>query len=354
MKIFVFLVEPAEYTLDLIENIYKPRGISWCFLRKKSLAAPRCVSGMGCLEGWAFLKKVKYIVDILKRNDFIVINGYMSAEFLILFAVNFFFYKPIAIESDTPLRVPGQWAARFLKWIYLSIVFRNPCVFGWAGGNFAHKKLFSHYGMKPEHIHLMPMMIDVSRYLREDLCASCLTSSFHFLYLGRLVDIKGIDILIRAFLRLVNEHEAVSLDIVGSGPLESEFKNKLKGERRVVFHGALFGDAKIRMLWDCQALVLPSTQEPWGLVVNEAMAAGLPVIVSDAVGACRDLVAGSGAGFVFQSGDEDALLDCMRNMISNKERYQEQAMKARQYMTNIWNYDLYARCFDNATVSTVA
>src|SRR5207247_9742522 len=57
--------------------------------------------------------------------------------------------------------------------------------------------------------------------------------------------------------------------------------------------------------------VLPSAQESWGLVVNEAMAAGLPVIVSDEVGAAPDLVEGKGPGIVFPCGDVSALSEIM-------------------------------------------
>jgi len=194
----------------------------------------------------------------------------------------------------------------------------------------------------------MPMMIDVSRYLRAipDFCGS--TSPFRIIYLGRLVKVKGLDLLLQAFLRLAQEDKEVELHIVGGGALESKLRRRVDGERRVHFHGSLFGDEKTRVLWQCQVLVLPSKSESWGLVVNEAMAAGVPVIVSDAVGACTDLVGESGSGLIFPSGDEDALLGCMREMISNTAKYQERAVKAQQYMEKIWNYDLYGRCFDQA------
>ena len=65
--------------------------------------------------------------------------------------------------------------------------------------------------------------------------------------------------------------------------------------------------------------VLPSSDEPWGLVVNEAMASGLPVIVSDDVGAATDLVQGRGTGRTYPVGDVERLADCLSELLGSGE-----------------------------------
>ena len=64
--------------------------------------------------------------------------------------------------------------------------------------------------------------------------------------------------------------------------------------------------------------VLPSRHDGWGLVVNEALGAGLPIVVSDRVGAGRDLVKDGENGFVFPSEDVDALASCLARLAESK------------------------------------
>jgi glycosyltransferase involved in cell wall biosynthesis len=70
------------------------------------------------------------------------------------------------------------------------------------------------------------------------------------------------------------------------------------------------------------AVVLPSKgpDETWGLAINEAMACGRPVIVSDKCGAAADIVKNAENGFVFKAGDESELLSCMEKMILGDTR----------------------------------
>ncbi|RME60556.1 glycosyltransferase, partial [Candidatus Parcubacteria bacterium] len=67
----------------------------------------------------------------------------------------------------------------------------------------------------------------------------------------------------------------------------------------------------------CDVLVIPSDHEPWGLVVNEAVAAGLAVVASDVVGAARDLVQEGLNGTFFRPGDEDALVRALVRVTSD-------------------------------------
>ena len=81
----------------------------------------------------------------------------------------------------------------------------------------------------------------------------------------------------------------------------------------------------------CDVFVLPSEREPWGLVVNEAMNAGKPVIVSDRVGAGPDLIDDSVNGFIYPARDVAALADRLRRLLENHEH--RAAMSARTLET---------------------
>jgi len=73
-------------------------------------------------------------------------------------------------------------------------------------------------------------------------------------------------------------------------------------------------------------LVLPSISEPWGLVVNEAMACGCAIIVSDKCGCAKDLVQGN--GIIVQGGNFDSLIEALREFLSFEERLNQMKSKS--------------------------
>ena len=106
----------------------------------------------------------------------------------------------------------------------------------------------------------------------------------NFIYVGRLSPEKSLKLLIEAFKTLPQ----LNLTIVGFGPQEAELK--VMGAQNVKFAGAVENRKLPSFLHVSDVLVLPSTSEPWGLVVEEALNNGVPVIVSDRVGCRKDLV----------------------------------------------------------------
>lgn len=135
-----------------------------------------------------------------------------------------------------------------------------------------------------------------------------------FLYVGRLSPEKGIDTLIDAFSQYRSVDPQAQLRIVGSGPEEEALKALAIHhgvEASVVFPGAMQDHALQAEYLRATALVLPSRSEPWGLVVNEALHLGCPVIVSDRCGCVPELVAGSPGGFVVLTDDAHALAEAM-------------------------------------------
>jgi glycosyltransferase involved in cell wall biosynthesis len=83
--------------------------------------------------------------------------------------------------------------------------------------------------------------------------------------------------------------------------------------------------------------VLPSSFEPWGLVVNEALCFGLPVIASDKVGACGDLVQNGVNGFVYPAGDITALGERLQDLLANADRRSTMGIASRTLISH-WGY----------------
>ncbi len=338
-RIFAIPTEPANYTLDLIENVYKPLGVEYAFMHGCSVAAKNAEEYKTVPQG--LIGWMHFCIYILRNNDAIIINEYVGWRNSLLLLLNILFYhKPIAIESDTQLSVPLNPFKRLLKMAWLRLIFCRPYVYGFAGGSYVHKDLFRHYGMAENRIFLMPLVVDNSKYSKS---RDCENRSFTFGYLGRLVGVKQVDEMLKAFS--VTKSDARFL-VVGSGDQIVSLKESYGDESGITFTGALFGDDKIKAIHKMDCLILYSSYEPWGLVVNEALAAGVPVIVSDKVGARFDLVNAVGdmgeTGFVVSSENCEELTAAMERMMSDRKRHRQlrcNAIKRMEY----WNYGLYRK-----------
>lgn len=135
-----------------------------------------------------------------------------------------------------------------------------------------------------------------------------------FLYLGRLAVEKGLFDLLEAFKSIHTRQPGARLDLVGAGPLRTALVARiselaldtavsLQGTRDVSEFASLFAAST--------AMVLPSYSEPWGLVVNEALSYGCPVVVSDRCGCVPELVVSGVTGFTFAAGNVEALSQAM-------------------------------------------
>ncbi len=144
---------------------------------------------------------------------------------------------------------------------------------------------------------------------------------FVILYVGRLSNEKGIGTLFLSLAQLnkkgSNNYRAV---LVGSGPEESALRKEAREKRlNVEFKGFQEGQALTEIFLSADIFVLPSSSEPWGLVVNEAMEAGLPVIVSNKVGASRALVFHEINGLIFPVEEVDALTESIMRLCSDAQ-----------------------------------
>lgn len=147
----------------------------------------------------------------------------------------------------------------------------------------------------------------------------------YFLYVGRLALEKNLFALVNAFRTYRAKGGTWSLVVVGDGPLGKQLEEYISRDpsgRNVLLAG--FKTARELRPFYARAgcFVLPSVREPWGLVVNEAMASGLPVLVSARCGCSDDLVEDAVNGFAFDPADEGKLAFLLARMagVSTEER----------------------------------
>lgn len=150
----------------------------------------------------------------------------------------------------------------------------------------------------------------------------------YFLYVGRLAREKNIAALIDAFAQYRQRGGSLSLVLVGDGPEAGALRQRVE-QNNLAEHVVFAGLKDTREIGPYYAFadwfILPSLLDPWGLVVNEAMAAGLPVIVSDRCGCSDDLINDGKNGFHFTPTQEGSLLRVLLRTAELTE-FQREAM----------------------------
>jgi glycosyltransferase involved in cell wall biosynthesis len=148
---------------------------------------------------------------------------------------------------------------------------------------------------------------------RSVLCKEYGLPEKNFLYIGRFSEEKNIIHLLDSFRRLKEHDNHWGLILIGSGPQKQEIENYIEEHnlKDVSLPGFKQKNEMPVFLAMSDVFVLPSTSEPWGIVVNEAMAAGLPVLVSKKCGCYPDLVKDGINGYSFDPYDKNELFFLM-------------------------------------------
>ncbi len=187
-----------------------------------------------------------------------------------------------------------------------------------------NKEYLKYYGVKDNNLFFSPHFIDNNFFrsklnkiennnshgiLRDKLGIS--RDSYVLIFVGKFINKKRPFDILKAVIKILNENRNIDIHVifVGDGPLKSELINKSKEySSRFHFTGFINQNDIYKYYFISDCLVLPSNNsETWGLVVNEAMACGLPVIVSNAVGSGYDMVEEGKTGFVYEIGEIDSL-----------------------------------------------
>jgi glycosyltransferase involved in cell wall biosynthesis len=284
---------------------------------------------------WSDWRKAGRVIRWLKehRVEAVVTTGCNSPGLLRLIAwcrrnrVSNYMFADSNVYGD---RVTG-WR-RWIKRRYLSWVVRNlsglmPC------GEYG-RRYFEPYGGAAKPSFFMPhepdyrRIFDVTAENREQVehKFNLATGRRRFLYSGRLAPVKRVDTLIDAFAKIAAERPDWDLLIVGGGPLEAELKSRVPAalHARVAWTGFIDDPYELAALYTCgEVFILPSSYEPWAVVVGEAAAAGLAIIASQVVGAAGELCRDGVNGRAFPPGDIDALANALLEMSADDDRLRE-------------------------------
>lgn len=225
--------------------------------------------------------------------------------------------KPTVMCSDTAWRGDvRQLAAVIAARFWIKGVFSHAWVTGVAQAEYARK-----LGFPPEHIREGFYAADVHRFAplaRQFAVLKAARYPHRFLCVARYIPTKGHQYLCDAFAALCQEGLAGDWElwISGAGELFDAVKDSPSGRHGRIKHlGFVQAEAMPELMAQCGVFVLPSTFEPWGVVVQEQACAGLPMILSDAVGAAERFLKNGINGDLFKAGDGAALKQALRTMI---------------------------------------
>jgi glycosyltransferase involved in cell wall biosynthesis len=138
------------------------------------------------------------------------------------------------------------------------------------------------------------------------------------LFVGRMIEAKRPLDLFDAFVAVGERLGGYTLLMAGDGPLLPQLRHRAAHLRNVRLPGWISEpEAVFKLMAIASVMVLPSQHEPWGAVVNEAMAAGVPVIASDRVGAAVELIENGRNGFIFEAGNIAQLTEVLIRALSN-------------------------------------
>lgn len=271
-------------------------------------------------------KKGGRIIEWFKQNNIraVVVSGYSDPGRLRMIrwcrrhGIACLFHGDSNIRGDV---VTGWRAAvkrRLVNWVTRSVDAVLVC--GSLG-----REYFLKYGARPEQIFYYPYEPDYS--LIQNIPESTLQAAKErfnlkptrrrIVYSGRLIPVKRVDMLIDAFAAIAAERPEWDLLIVGDGVLRDQLKSRVPAHLndRIQWTGFLDDQPAISAIYRLSdVLVLPSENEPWAVVINEAVAAGMAIVASDVVGAAAELVEDSVNGKIVPSQNLDALTRALRDV----------------------------------------
>ena len=164
----------------------------------------------------------------------------------------------------------------------------------------------------PQNEHVVGLGIDTPPAFSENMTTAFVrkvpawNGKPFILFLSRIHEKKGVDLLIKAYQRLEKEEQDFPQLII-AGPLESDYAKEMQNlagnNKNILFAGMLSDDAKWGAFYNCDCFILPSHQENFGIAIVEAMACRKPVLISNKVNIWRE-IAEAGGGLVENDTEE--------------------------------------------------
>ena len=215
-------------------------------------------------------------------------------------------------------------------------------------------------GAVQEKIFIAPNIVDNEMFIKESLRFKKEKEGFKqglniqnekiVLFVGQLIKRKGVVYLIKAYDKLKSEYDDVCLVIMGEGDLKNELEEICIKEdiKDVHFTGWVSEEQKIIYYSIANLFVLPTLKDLCPLVINEAMACGLPVISTKTAGCAVDMIIPSENGFIVDAANVEQLYLGMKEIILDEERARKMGEKSLDIIESRFSHDKMINGFVSA------
>ena len=300
------------------------------------------------LDGIKIAGKFGYLnsglIEIVKSNDIVILGCYEQPTYILLSILCRLFNKPYILSFDgiSTSRLKGK--ENPIKKIIKSIVIKNAdYIFG--NGTVSKRYFNEVFGYPLDKIYNQYLTVDSNKISRLYKDKEKYRKEYReklridknekvLIYSGRLIDIKNVDSVIKAISKL-NQNDLTFL-ITGGGELEQELKilSDNLGVKTIITGFMSDQEELFKHYFVGDALILPSSvYEVWGLVVNEAMFAGLPVLVSEICGCSLDLVKEGENGYIINPLDINDISHKIEKVIYNNKKMGNQSLDIIKHWT---------------------
>ena len=276
---------------------------------------------------YSFLEAVSILLR--QRASIHVVNGiWAEPAFFVVLALCCLLKIPCCIYSEAPASMcVSTWTSRLKQPVQRLLVrMLANRVSGLLAISWLAVRAFIALGIPEVKIYRFGYFESMPQPKSTENISGCCD----IVYVGRLVRGKGVELLIEAATAFLRKHPKLRLRIVGGGPSEAELRRLVAANRietQVTFNGVVPSRSVPELLRSALMLVLPSESDGWGIVVNQALQAGTPVVVSDASGAA-ELVANGMNGYVFRTRDLAHLEHCISAIVAEPGRMRAAAHSA--------------------------
>lgn len=329
------LIDP-EFGVEVVWDTPVLEGYPWVHLPNRSP-----VPGLGRFFG--LFNPGVWILIRESRFEAVILPGYFYSTAWIAIAAAKWYGAPILFATDShglrSWRSHSTCKLRFKKWLVRHIFSLAKATLVASSGGVEYLKSL---GFSSDRIFLAPFVVDNDWWTKQaaKVDRNAVRATWKIpvegsvaLFCAKLQRWKGPMDLLEAFARanILNSY----LVYAGDGPERSSLERRadeLGVAERVRFLGFVNQSQLPSVYCAADLFVLPSLFEPFGLVVNEAMLCGLPVVVSDHVGAKFDLVHPDENGYVFPAGDVEALATIFQQILPDPQKRARMGSEARRRM----------------------
>ena len=307
--------------------------------RNNDHGAPRGFWSLMCPRIWSEIRTGKY--------DVVWLHGYNYAASLLAFAAAKSKRLPVLMRSETHLDLVRPMWRRRIRDTVLWAFYRFVDAFLAIGS--ANRTYYRAVGVAEKRIFHVPYAVDNARFIAaadatrhdEIRCRYGLPLDQPVvLYASKLQRRKHPEMVFGAVAALRTAGHRVTLLFVGSGEMDQELRDlaAASGERNVVFAGFINQLELPQVYAACDIFVLPSEDEPFGLIVNEVMCAALPVVVSNQVGCATDLVKDGVNGYLVPAGDVHALVSAIGTLLVDERKRKQMGAASRSIIAR-WSFE---------------